>query len=131
MSRSDPRRPPTFDAWIAEEFARSGPFTALVVLVAIAELSLTPLRSSFFHVIGTELDWPEVARLLDAGGPDWDAALFAPRTAADGGPLAEAPARIAERDLADAILADLKSINAEHFFDRHGRRLKVEEATVQ
>jgi hypothetical protein len=131
LSRSEPGRPLTFEGWIAEEFARGGPFTALVVLVAIGELSVTPLRSSFLHVIGTELDWSEIARLLDAGGPDWDAALFAPRTDAAGGPLSAASARIAERDLADAILADRKRINAEHFFDRSGRRLEVEEVTRQ
>ena len=131
MSKSEPEQPLTFDAWIAAEFGRSGPFTVLVVLVAIGRLSVTPLRSSRFHVIGTELDWTDVARLLDAGGADWDAALFAPRTGADGGPLGEASARIAEKDLGDAILADRKLINAEHFFDREGRRMTVEEVPLQ
>ncbi len=62
MSRSDPARPASFDAWIAEEFAATGAFTALVVLIGIGELTLTPLRSTWLHVIGTELDWPAVAR---------------------------------------------------------------------
>jgi hypothetical protein len=131
LSRSEPERPSSFDAWIAGEFDAAGPFTVLVVLVAIGELSVTPLRSSWFHVIGRELDWPEVARLLDAAGPDWDAALFAPRTDAAGGPLGEAAARIAVKGLGEAILADRSRINAEHFFDRRGRRMKIEEVPAQ
>ena len=120
----------TFDAWIAEEFDRSGPFTALIVLVAIGELSITPLRSTWLHIIGKELDWPEVRDMLDGGGSDWDGVLFAPRQAADGdGPLADAATRIAVKDLGDAVIADRGVLNKEHFFDRQGRRMKVEEVT--
>ena len=128
MSRSEAL---TFDAWIAEAFAGSGGFTALVVLVRIGELSVAPLRSTWFHVIGDELDWPGVARLLDGGGADWDGALFAPRAAEDGGPLADAVARIELRDLGQAVIEDRTVLNREHFFDRHGRRMKVEEAPAQ
>jgi len=131
LSRSEPERPSTFDAWIAEEFGREGPFTLLVALVAIGELSVTPLRSSWFHVIGTELDWGEVVRLLDGGGSDWDGAVFAPRSDEGGGPMREAAARIAVKDLGEAILADRAVLNEEHFFDRLGRRMKVEEVPAQ
>lgn len=125
MSRSDAL---TFDGWVAAELAESGPFTALVVLVAIGELSVTPLRSTWFHVIGDELDWPAVGTVLDGGGHDWDGALFAPRTYRNGGgPLPDATARIALRDLGDSIVEDRGVLNAEHFFDRLGRRMKVEE----
>ena len=128
MSRSEAL---TFDAWVAAELDESGPFTALVVLMAIGELSVTPLRSTWFHVIGDELDWPEVGKVLDGGGRDWDGALFAPRTDRDGGPLSDAAARIALRDLGQSIVADRGVLNAEHFFDRLGRRMKVEEVLAQ
>jgi hypothetical protein len=131
LSRSDPEGPPSFDGWIAEEFARSGPFTALVVLVAIGELSVTPLRSSWFHVIGSELDWTEVVGLLDSGGEDWDGALFAPRTDREGGPFPDAAARLAVRDLGERVVEDRAVLNEEHFFDRRGRRMKVEEVPAQ
>jgi len=131
LSRSEPEGPFTFDAWIAEEFARGGSFTMPVVLVAIGELSVTPLRSSWFHVIGPELDWDGVARLLDGGGADWDGALFASRRGRDGGPLGEPAARIAVKDLGEEILADRSRLNAEHFFDRNGRRMRVEEVPAQ
>ena len=33
-----------FDEWLVETFARTGPFTMLIVLVEIGETSATPLR---------------------------------------------------------------------------------------
>ena len=127
MSRFD-----TFDAWVAEEFAANGPLTVLVVVIAIGELTVTPLRSTWFHVIGDELDWPAVQKLLDGGGRDWDGVLFAPRTdGATGGPLSDAAARIALKDLGQSIIEDRIVLNSEHFFDRLGRRMKVESVTTQ
>jgi hypothetical protein len=120
----------TFDAWIAAEFARTGGFTALVVLVEIGDLTVAPLRSTWFHVIGTDAGWADVAELLSGPGP-WDGALFAPRTARDGGPLADAAARIELRDLADRVIEDRTVLNEEHFFDRLGRRMRVDEVPVQ
>ncbi len=132
MSRSDaPDRPARFDAWVAAEFAAAGPFTALVVLARIGDLTVTPLRSTWVHVIGDELTWDDVARLFDGAGADWDGALFAPRTDRAGGPLPDAAARLALRDLGDAVIQDRTVLNTEHFFDREGRRLKVEEVPAQ
>ena len=88
---------------------------------AIGELSVTPLRSTWFHVIGAELDWAGVARLLDGGGGDWDGALFAPRTdrarraARRRGRAARSSGTSASRSSADRTV-----LNAEHFFDRPG-----------
>ena len=104
---------------------------ALIVLVGIGELSVTPLRSTWVHVVGDDLGWKEVARLLDGAGAEWDGALFAARTDRGGGPLPDAAARIALRDLGDEVLADRTVLNAGHFFDRRGRRLKVEEVRAQ
>jgi hypothetical protein len=127
LSKSEPL---TFDAWVADEFARTGGFTALVVLVEIGELSVTPLRSTWFHVLGTDLDWTGVAELLSGAGA-WDGALFAPRTDRAGGPLPDSLARLELRDLGDRVIADRAVVNDEHFFDRHGRRLRVDEVPAQ
>jgi hypothetical protein len=131
LSRSDPEtRPLTFDGWLAEELAGSGSFTALVILVAIGELSVIPRRSTWFHIVGGDLDWAAVAGLLDGAGSDWQGAVFAPRTASDGGPLPDPVARVEVLALAERIRADRTVLNDEHFFDRRGRRLRVDEATA-
>ena len=102
------------------------------MLVAIGELSVTPLRSTWFHVIGAELDWAGVAELLERRRRDWDGAVFAPRTDPRlGGPLADAAARAEVIELGERIVEDRTVLNAEHFFDRRGRRLRIEEVPAQ
>lgn len=124
--------PLTFDAWLAEEFRKTGGFTALVVLMAIGDLSVTPLRSTFFHVIGDETRWAEVAQLLAGSGVAWDGVLFATATGKDGtGPVIDLVARSELAQLTDALQADRMVINDHHFFDRWGRRMRIDEATPQ
>ncbi len=132
MSRSDETRPLTFDAWLADEFARERDgFTALVVLVGIGELSVTPLRSTWFHVIGPDTGWPQVAAMMNGSGAAWDGVLFAARTDDAGGPLPDPRARVELRALSDRVIADRGVLNEEHFFDREGRRIRVDEVPVQ
>jgi hypothetical protein len=127
LSRSEPL---TFDAWIAAEFARSGGFTALVLLVGIGELTVTPLRSTWFHVVGPNVDWTGMQELLSGAG-GWDGVLFVPRTDGSGGPLPDRSARIELQELAEQVIADRSLLNAGHFFDRRGRRLRVDEVPAQ
>ena len=106
MSKSEPEtRPLAFDGWLGQEFADTGGVTAL-------------------------LDWTAVAQLLDGAGTDWDGAAFAARTDPAGGPLPDPVARVETLALGERIRADRMVLNAEHFFDRRGRRLRVDEATV-
>jgi len=55
-----------FDAWIAEELARKGAFTALAVLVEIGELTVTPLATTYFTVAGNETGWSKVTAMFAA-----------------------------------------------------------------
>lgn len=122
----------TFDGWIRHEFRRSGGFTALVILVGIGELSVTPLRSTYFHVIGDEFGWPETAELLGGSGVEWDGVLFSSiHNEKDGGPVADILARSALTDLALRLEEDRLVLNRNHFFDRWGRRIQVEEVSTQ
>ena len=86
--------------------------------MAIGELSVTPLRSTWFHVIGDELDWAEVAALLDGGGADWDGALFAPRTDTDRRAAAGRRCAASRCGPRRAGRGGPPVLNAEHFFDR-------------
>jgi hypothetical protein len=120
-----------FDRWIAGEYAAGTPrgFTALVILVKIGKRDVKPLCSTFVHVIGDELDWGEMTTLLAGAGMRWDGAAFFPRRdARDQGPLDTPAARLLLLAQEDRVKADAAAINEGHFFDRWGRRMKVEEA---
>lgn len=130
MSTSDARERATdFDHWIAEEFAETGAFTAFVLLVEIAETKVTPLCSTYFNVIGDEIDWGEITVLFAGAGAEWDGASFFPVTASQGGPVDNPTARLKLRELEARLDDDRLVLNEGHFFDKWGRRMKIEELT--
>lgn len=132
MSISEPRGQLTgFDAWIAEAFAERGAFTLLIVLVEISETKVTPLSSSFLHVIGEEVDWATMGKLLGSSGKHWDAACFFPVAGADGLPLDNAAARIRLRDLKRRLDDDRLVLNEGYFCDTWGRQIRVDEIPLQ
>lgn len=120
-----------FNNWIAEEFDESGPFTALVVLVTIGNLAVLPLRSTFFHVIGDEVDWLAFSSMMRGANVEWDGAMIMPLRDEDGGPMPDEFARAELRALEKRIVEDRMVLNEGHFFDKWGRRLKIEEAQPQ
>jgi hypothetical protein len=120
-----------FDRWIAAEFAKSGPFTAFAVLVEIAGSTVTPLCSTYFNVIGDEVDWGEITVLFAGAGRAWDGAAFFPRIDAGGGPLDNPNARTQLRELEERVDDDRLILNEGHFFDKWGRRMKIEEVEQQ
>jgi len=120
-----------FDQWLGEEFARTGEFTALAVLVEIGETSVTLLRSTFFNVIGDEVTWSEMTVLFAGAGAAWDGASFFPVVGSDGGPLDNVTARLRLRDVEARLADDRLVLNEGHFFDKWGRRLQIEEVQLQ
>jgi hypothetical protein len=116
-----------FERWIAEEFAGTGAFTALAVLVKIADTKVTPLCSTYFNVIGDEVDWEDITVMFAGSGREWDGASFYPVTDADGGPLDNPSARLKLRELETRLDDDRLVLNEGHFFDKWGRRLIAEE----
>jgi hypothetical protein len=132
LSSAEPEPPETdFDRWLADEFAATGAFTALVVLVAITETKVLPLCSTYLNVIGTETDWSEIVVLFAGSGQNWDGASFFPVTAPDGGPLDNPTARQRLHELESRLDANPLVLNEGNFFDKWGRRLKVEETELQ
>jgi hypothetical protein len=116
-----------FERWIAEEFARTGDLTALVVLVAIDDPQVMPLCSTYFNVVGDEVDWAEITVLFAGSGQDWHGVAFFPATATGGGPLDNPSARTRLRALEARLDEDRLVLNEGRFFDRWGRALKIEE----
>jgi hypothetical protein len=120
-----------FDRWITDEYAERGAFTAFAVLVQIGETSVAPLCSTYFNVIGNEIDWGEIIVLFAGAGAEWDGASFFPASARNGGPLDNPSARLMLRDIEMRLDDDRLVLNEGHFFDKWGRRLRIDEATAQ
>jgi len=131
VSISETKKPATdFDRWIADEFAETGAFTALVILVEIAEPAVAPLCSTYFNVIGDEIDWGEITLLFAGSGRDWSGACFFPVAGSDG-PVDNPTARLRLRELETRVDENKLVLNEGHFFDKWGRRLKIEEMQAQ
>jgi hypothetical protein len=132
LSISEPRRNATeFDGWISAEFAAHGAFTALVILVDIDAMRVTPLTSTFFHVVGDETDWGEISLLFDGSGADWNGASFFPVRTRGGALLDNPTARQALQGLMARLDEDRLVLNEGRFFDKWGRQLRVEEIPRQ
>jgi len=130
VSISEAKPATDFDRWIAEEFAETGAFTAFVILVEIAEPAVRPLCSTYFNVIGDEIDWSEMILLFAGAGRDWDGACFFPVTQ-NAGPLDNPTARLRLRELETRVDENRLVLNEGHFFDQKGRRLEIEEMQPQ
>jgi hypothetical protein len=126
LSTSDPR-PASFDQWLQAEFSERGEFTVLIVLVAVSGTSIDLLRSTFINVIGDDTHWREVRQLLENAGVKWDGAAFFPVNRFLRGPVPNEIARSELRELEAKLREDRRILNEGHFFDRKGRRMKVEE----
>jgi len=132
LSISDPASKSTdFDRWLTAEFAQTGDFTALAVLVKITETKVLPLCSTYFNVIGDETDWGEITLLFAGAGQEWDGASFFPVTSPHGGALDNPNARLRLRELESRLDDNPLVLNEGNFFDKWGRRLKVEEVDLQ
>jgi hypothetical protein len=118
-----------FERWLPSAFAETGAFTALVVLVDIKGARVTPLCSTYFNVIGHEIAWDDIVLMFAGSGADWDGAAFFPATGTAGGPLDNPTARLQLRALEARLAEDRLVLNEGRFFDRGGRRLKIEEVT--
>lgn len=123
MSTSDTT---DFDRWLAEMYGRVGDFTALVILVDIAGSQVTPLCSTYVHVIGTEIDWNEITVMFAGSGQNWNAAAFFPTQGRQGGPTDNPTARLRLKELESAVSRDRMTLNEGQFFDSFGRNIQIE-----
>ena len=114
-----------------EEFARRGPFTALVILVSIRDSAVDPLASSYVNVVGDDIAWPEIVALFAGSGMDWHGASFYPVASPGGDPLGDAEARVRLGEWEARVRQERLALNEGHFFDRHGRRMVIEEVAAE
>jgi hypothetical protein len=116
-----------FEQWLAAQFADTGPFTALIVLVRIAGEEVVPLKSSYAHLVGDDMAWSEMRALLDRARAPWDGVAFFVGLGHAGGPLPDAVAARKLKNVEADIEADPLALNRGLFFDREGRHLRIDE----
>jgi hypothetical protein len=114
-----------FDDWLVETFAQVGSFTMLIVLVGIGETTVSPLASSYLHVIGDETRWTDMLDLLSGPGVPWHGAAFFRADRA--GLVDDATARQRLASLARHLEKDRSLLTHSEFFNAQGLRLKIEE----
>ena len=116
-----------FEHWLVAQFADTGPFTAFIMLVGIGSNQVTPLKSSYAHMIGDDMPWPSMRALLDGARAPWDGVAFFVGLAHDGGPLPDAVAAAKLKLVEADVKADPLALNRGLFFDREGRHLKIDQ----
>lgn len=115
-----------FDQWLAEMVREHGEFTVLVILTEIRERAVTPLCSTYMHMMGDQLDWDDVTTMFAGSGQSWDGAAFFPTKAEGGGPIDNPTARLRLSELEAKVTADRMTLNKGHFFDTEGRRIEIQ-----
>ncbi len=123
MSTSDATE---FDDWLAALYESTGDFTMLVILTEIREQRVTPLCSTYFHVVGEDADWDSMSLMFAGSGQQWDGAAFFPTKAPRGGPIDNPTARLRLKELEEKVTRDRMALNEGNFFDTLGRKIKVE-----
>ena len=114
-----------FDRWLPELHGRIGDFTALVVLLAIAETRVEPLCSTYVHFIGAEIAWDDIAIMFAGSGQNWTGAAFFPTQGRNGGPIDNPTAQRRLRELETEVKRNRMVLNDGQFFDTFGRRIQV------
>lgn len=114
-----------FDDWLVATFARVGSFTMLIVLVEIGETTVSPMASSYLHIIGDETRWADMVDLLAGAGASWNGAAFFQADRA--GLVDDATAMQRLASLAHHLKADRSLLAHSEFFNAQGLRMKIEE----
>ncbi|MCZ0960791.1 hypothetical protein [Paracoccus benzoatiresistens] len=115
-----------FDDWLWATFAETQGFTVLIVLVGIGAGRVDLLKSTHLHVIGDDIDWPQMADHLDRSGVAWDGVVMF--RAGREGLVADNIARDRLDQLVRALNGDRTLIRDGEFFNRGGLRLRLDDA---
>ena len=114
-----------FDDWLVDTFRRVGSFTMLIVLVEIGETTVSPLASSYLHVIGDETRWNDMVDTLSGAGVAWNGAAFFQADRA--GLIDDATARQRLSSLTRHLKGDLSILKNSEFFNAQGLRMRIDE----
>ena len=115
-----------FESWIADRFAASGGFTALILLLSIVDDKVDMLSCSYVHVIGDEVRWRDMKTMLDASRRKWDGFAIFAESPPGGGPLIDIVAKARLQERIDEVTIDRMVLNNAGFFDARGRPIRID-----
>ncbi len=115
-----------FERWIAERYAETDGFTALILLVAIGSDKVEMISCSYVHVIGDEVRWRDMKTMLDASRRKWDGFAIFPESPPGGGPLIDIVAKARLQERIDEVTVDRMVLNNAGFFNTHGRAIRID-----
>lgn len=128
MSSSEPT---DFDRWIADRFAATEGFTALMLLVSIGPDRVGMIACSYLHVVGDEIDWPQMRALIDQSRRPWDGVAFFAESTPGGGPMLDVVAKARLQERIDEVTRDRMRLNEAGFFDPQGRAIRIDPVEPQ
>lgn len=114
-----------FARWLRARYAATEGFTALILLVVIGK-RVEMTACAYLHVVGDEIGWPEMRRLIDQNGKPWDGVAIFAESDAEGGPVIDLVAQSLLQDRIDAVTADRTVLNEAGFFDPKGRAIRID-----
>lgn len=119
-----------FESWIAERFAETGGFTALILLLSIGDDTVAPISCSYVHVIGADVSWAGMKSMLDASGRRWEAVAIFSEAAPGGGPAIDVVAKARLQERIDEVTFNRMVLNDAGFFDVRGRPIRIDPVEV-
>lgn len=115
-----------FERWIAERFAATSGFTALILLVNLGHDKVDLISCSYVHVIGDDVRWRDMKSMLDASLRKWDGFAVFPESPPGGGPLIDIVAKARLQERIDEVTVNRMILNDAGFFDTHGRAIRID-----
>ena len=119
-----------FESWIVEQYAATGGFTALILLLTLAGDKVSMISCSYVHVIGDEVRWRDMKSMLDASRRKWDAFVVFPESPPGGGPLIDVVAKARLQERIDEVTVNRMILNDAGFFDTRGRHIRIDPVEV-
>lgn len=126
--RARPGEGRDLEAWFAERYAETSGFTALLLLLDIADERVSPISCAHLHVIGPDVGWRDMKTMLDASRRRWDGVAIFVEAAPGGGPVIDLVAKARLQGRIDEVTANRMVLNDAGLFDTLGRRFRVDPA---
>ena len=119
-----------FESWIVEQYAATGGFTALILLLTLGGDKVSMISCSYVHVIGDEVRWRDMKSMLDASRRKWDAFVVFAESPPGGGPLIDVVAKARLQERIDEVTVNRMILNDAGFFDTRGRHIRIDPVEV-